>query len=146
MAAPLLVLTIFWTMIVLATFELLHELLSIPIIFFFRMGYIMLNGGNKYTKWFSQLIDIASIFKTWGSGIQETYLCNCSLRLDAETFISGTPKHAIKWLKMFLDSIHSDASSNVLNAVSPNIYAAFQVHGLQIHGFLFPWITSNYLQ
>ena len=36
-----------------------------------RKGHITLNGGNRYTNWFSQLIDIASTDKSSGSGIQE---------------------------------------------------------------------------
>ena len=40
----------------------------------FKAGHIMLNVGNKYTNWFSQLIDTASINNTSGSDIQEAYL------------------------------------------------------------------------
>ena len=50
---------------------------------FFRISHIMLNGGSKYTKWFSQLIDIAS-YKASGSDIQEIYLCKFLLSLDAK--------------------------------------------------------------
>ena len=61
----------------------------------FRTGYTMPNGANKYTNWFSQLIDIASIYEASGSGIQEAYLCNYLSSLDAKRSISGMLKHSI---------------------------------------------------
>ena len=83
----------------------------------FRTGHIMLNGGNKYTNWFFQLIDIASTYKASGS-VNQQFLIESRCKRS----ISSMPKHAIKWLKMFLDSIHSDASWNFLDAVSANIF------------------------
>ena len=61
----------------------------------FRTGYAMPNGANKYTNWFSQFIDIASIYKASGSGIQEAYLCNRLSSLDVIRSISGMLKHSI---------------------------------------------------
>ena len=83
----------------------------------FRTGHIMLNGGNKYTNWFSQLIDIASTYKA-SESVNQQFLIECRRKRS----ISGMPKHAIKWLKMFLDSIHYDASWNFIDAVSANIF------------------------
>ena len=62
-----------------------------------RKGHITLNGGNRYTNWFPQLIDIASTYKSSGSASRKHNYCNCLLSLDAKRSISGLTK----WLEMF---------------------------------------------